>query len=79
MRREGDWVMVRLGDGSEGRMRADRFESWLRAQSAPAVTREDVLEGLERTRRSLVWQLIGLAALLAFIGLAFLVLALLHG
>ncbi len=79
MRRDGEWVLVRLEDGSEGRVRADRFEEWLGQQGARAPSVEEISAFMLRARRRLMWQVMGLLGILAAIGLGMIIMMLIYG
>jgi type IV secretory pathway component VirB8 len=78
MRREGDWVLVRLEDGSEGKVKADRFEEWLEQRGAKAPSVEEIAAFMLRARRRLKWQVMGLLGIMAAIALGMIIMMLIY-
>jgi hypothetical protein len=77
--RQGEWALVRMPSGREGRIRAVELEAFLARGGRREPTRAELAAMLQMGLRRTTWQLIGLVALMLAIMLALLLLRLTYG
>ncbi len=76
---QGDWALVRMANGREGRIRTVELEAFLARGRSRAPTRAEVALELQRGFKRTAWHLIGLVVLILAIMLALLILRLAYG